>query len=61
MTAKGGVSTLSQTHPRRGNNRAVLPFVNKLVLNQWLLNLFRVHHFEQLAEHLRDENLECLE
>lgn len=61
MTAKGGVSTLSQTPPRRGNNRAVLPFVNKLVLNQWLLSLFRVHHFEQLAEHLRDENLEGID
>ena len=33
----------------------------KLVLNQWLLSLFNVERFEELAEHLRDEDLERLD
>src|ERR1700678_184533 len=32
-----------------------------LVLNQWLLSLFNVQRFEQLAEHLRNEKLEGLD
>ena len=35
-----------------------VPFAYKLVLNQWLLSLFNVQRFEELAEHLRDEGLE---
>ena len=35
-----------------------VPFASKLVLNQWLLSLFNVKRFEELAEHLRDEALE---
>jgi len=47
---------------RRGTNaRAPLPFNHKLVLNQWLLGLFGVERFDQLAEHLRDEALEGLD
>ena len=38
-----------------------VPFANKLVLNQWLLSLFDVKRFEELAEHLRDEALEGLD
>ena len=38
-----------------------IPFANKLVLNQWLLSLFSVKRFEELAEHLRDEGLEGLD
>ena len=38
-----------------------VPFVNKLVLNQWLLSLFNVNRFEELAEHLRYEELEGLD
>ncbi|MCY4675037.1 MAG: DEAD/DEAH box helicase family protein [Bacteroidetes bacterium] len=38
--------------------RAQVPFAHKLVLNQWLLSLFNVKRFEELAEHLRDEALE---
>ena len=40
---------------RRANNRPQVPFVDKLVLHQWLLSLFNVKRFEDLAEHLRNE------
>lgn len=46
---------------RRNNNHPALQFAYKLVLNQWLLGLFQVERFEQLAEHLRDEKLEGLD
>jgi hypothetical protein len=46
--------------PRR-NAKPQVPFPYKLVLNQWLLGLFGVEQFEQLAEHLRDEKLEGLD
>ncbi len=46
---------------RRTNNRPQLPFARKLVLHQWLLGLFGVERFDQLAEHLRDELLEGLD
>jgi hypothetical protein len=36
-------------------------FAHKLVLNQWLLGLFNVKRFEDLAEHLRNEALEGLD
>ena len=38
-----------------------VPFADKLVLNQWLLSLFNVKRFEELAEHLHDEALEGLD
>ena len=38
-----------------------VPFVRKLVLNQWVLSLFDVQHFEELVEDLRDETLEGLD
>ncbi len=46
---------------RRANGRPQVPFVHKLVLNQWLLSLFDVKRFEQLAEHLRNEKLEGMD
>ena len=46
---------------RRANNRLQVPFTYKLVLNQWLLSLFNVKRFEELAKHLRDEALEGLD
>ena len=50
------------TAPRgRANNRPQVPFARKLVFNQWLLSLFNVKHFEDLAEHLRSESLEGLD
>ena len=36
-------------------------FAHKLVLNQWMLSLFNVKRFEDLAEHLRNEALEGLD
>ncbi|WP_443749353.1 DEAD/DEAH box helicase family protein [Asticcacaulis solisilvae] len=53
--------TAAATSPRRSNGRPKIPLVQKLILNQWLLSLFGVTQFEQLAEHLRDENLEGMD
>lgn len=39
---------------------AVVPFPKKLVLAQWILSLFGVERFDELAEHLRAPNLEGL-
>ena len=48
--------------PRRAaTTRPQVPFPHKLVLNQWLLSLFAVARFEDLAEHLRHEALEGLD
>jgi hypothetical protein len=49
--------------PRRGrsNARPPLPFNRKLVLHHWLLGLFGIERFDQLAEHLREEALEGLD
>lgn len=46
---------------RRPNNRPQVPFAYKLVLNQWLLSLFNVKRFEDLAQPLRNEALEGLD
>ena len=46
---------------RRASKRPQVPFVYKLVLNQWLLSLFNVKRFEDLAEHLCNEALEGLD
>src|ERR1035438_1162839 len=51
----------SVSPPRRTNHRPQVPLPYKLVLNQWLLSLFNVKRFEQLAEHLRNEKLEGLD
>jgi hypothetical protein len=57
-----GTATATPIAPRsRANNRPQVPFAHKLVLNQWLLSLFRVKRFEDLAEHLRNEALEGLD
>ena len=45
----------------RANGRPQVSFVHKLALNQWLLSLFDVKRFEQLAEHLRNERLEGMD
>ncbi|UGA43042.1 hypothetical protein HU230_0032960 [Bradyrhizobium quebecense] len=55
--ARGATTTAR----RRANGRPQVPFVHKLVLNQWLLSLFDVKRFEQLAEHLRNEKLEGMD
>ena len=46
---------------RRAGNRPQVAFPYKLVLNQWVLSLFNVERFEDLAEHLRNEALEGLD
>ncbi len=57
-----GATAAAPTAPRgRANNRPQIPFAYKLVLNQWLLSLFNVKRFEELAEHLRNEALEGLD
>ena len=45
----------------RKSKRLQVPFASKLVLNQWLLSLFKVSHFEELAKHLRNDDLEGLD
>lgn len=60
MAGSGGPLPVS-TPSRSLNSRPMIPFVNKLVVNQWLLSLFGVQKLEQIAEHLRDENLEGLD
>ena len=45
----------------RAGSRPQVPFAYKLVLNQWLLSLFNVKRFEDLAEPLRNEALEGLD
>ena len=57
-----GAATVAPAAPRsRANNRPLVPFARKLALNQWLLSLFNVTRFEDLAEHLRNEALEGLD
>jgi hypothetical protein len=46
---------------RRAAQRPAIPFAYKLVLNQWMLGLFGVEKFEELAELLRNEKLEGLD
>src|SRR5450631_2316958 len=55
--AAGAPATLR----RRPNGRPQVPFVHKLALNQWLLSLFNVQRYEQLAEHLHNEKLEGMD
>jgi hypothetical protein len=51
----------SVTKKAGANKNPVVPFARKLVLNQWLLSLFNVKRFEDLAEYLRNEALEGLD
>jgi hypothetical protein len=44
-----------------GKKSEPIPFAHKLVLNQWLLSLFTVKRFEDLAEPLLNEGLEGLD
>jgi hypothetical protein len=46
---------------RRASNTSTVRFQQKLALNQWLLSLFTVRRFEDLAQHLRSEALEGLD
>ena len=52
---------MAKKKARSTRKKRQVPFADKLVLNQWLLSLLNVKHFEELAEHLRDETLEGLD
>src|SRR6185312_10760247 len=45
----------------KSKKKAQVPFTYKLILNPWMLSLFGVKRFEDLAEHLRNEKLEGLD
>lgn len=45
----------------RRNSRPSLPFDQKLVLHHWILSLFGVERFDQLADTLRDETLQGMD
>jgi Type III restriction enzyme, res subunit len=60
-TAAASVGIAAAAPRRRAARRAQVPFVHKLILNQWLLSQFDVKRFEQLAEHLRNEKLEGMD
>jgi Type III restriction enzyme, res subunit len=57
---EGAVTAPAATR-RRASGRPQVPFAYKLVLNQWILSLFNVKRFEELAEHLRNEKMEGLD
>ena len=42
-------------------DQPTVPFPRRLVMSQWLLGLFGVKCFDQLAKHLRDESIEGLD
>ena len=46
---------------RTTRRKPQVPFSHRLVVNQWLLSLFNVRRFEELAEHLRNEAMEGLD
>ena len=52
---------MARKKPATTRKRPQVPFAHKLVLNQWLLSLFNVKRFGDLAEHLRSEALEGLD
>jgi hypothetical protein len=55
-------ATKAKTSPGKPRvGKCQVKFVHKLALNQWLLSLFDVQRFEQLAEHLRNEKLEGMD
>lgn len=58
---RGSAAAPAAPRGRRANARASVPFNRKLVLHQWLLGLFGVERFDQLAEHLKDEALEGMD
>ena len=48
-------NVIAKRKARTSRKRPQVPFAYKLVLNQWILSLFNVNRFEELAEHLRNE------
>ena len=60
-TAAASPAAPAAPRARANSHQPQVPFAHKLVLNQWLLSLFNIKRFEDLAEHLRDEALEGLD
>lgn len=58
---EGGASPAGGTRRRRRAGRPQLRFNQKLVLHQWILGLFGVDRFEDLAGYLRDQSIEGLD
>ena len=52
---------MAKRKAKASRKKPQVPFAYKLVLNQWILSLFNVNRFEELAEHLRNEALEGLD
>ena len=52
---------MARRKAKASRRKPQVPFSYKLVLNQWILSLFNVNQFEELAEHLRNEALEGLD
>ena len=52
---------MARRKARASRKKPQVPFAHKLVLNQWVLSLFKVKHFGDLADHLRNEVLEGLD
>jgi len=46
---------------KKSKGKSTIPFARKLALNKWILGLFGVEKFEDIALHLRDERLEGLD
>jgi hypothetical protein len=59
--AAAGTAAAPGARRDRAHNRPQVPFSSRLVLHQWLLSLFNVKRFEDLAEHLRGDSLEGLD
>ncbi|MGV3592972.1 MAG: DEAD/DEAH box helicase family protein [Gammaproteobacteria bacterium] len=59
--AKSAKAPAPRVKAGKANKAKPMPFSYKLVLNQWLLSLFQVTKFEELAQHLRHEGLEGLD
>ena len=52
---------MARKKAKASSKRPQVPFARKLVVNRWMLSLFGVTRFEELAQHLRDEALEGLD
>ena len=53
--------TSTTAKAKKSSRQPTIAFAHKLVLNQWLLSLFNVTHFDALAKHLKNEALEGLD
>ena len=61
MAKKESIASPKKKKASPKAKKASMPFSYKLALNRWLLSLFGVERFEDLALHLRDERLEALD